>query len=90
MTKENLYSPSTIAFAKDIIDSKSGIDFTRLFEECVKKPECFILGSNKKITEEDLIINIVYEGRLLLGVYASFESAIIAGVSTIAKSLGLL
>jgi hypothetical protein len=89
MSKEKMFSPGEVAFVKNVIKKRVGIDFSELFDSYSRNQNFFKLRGAKKATEVALINDILDEGRLQLGAGANFEELIIAGASSMAKLLGL-
>jgi hypothetical protein len=90
MTEKKEFSPGEIAYIKDIIKRKLNLVFSELFARYSSKPEFFSSKRGKKVTEKDLINEIVFEGKVQLGNGADFEKIVVAGTSSIAASLDLL
>jgi len=90
MTKETILSPEKVAAIKEILEREVGIDFKQLFQAYSTDLGFLEYRDGKKLTEADLINDILDDGKSQLGDDASFEDIVTIGTLTIAAPFGLI
>lgn len=90
MTKETILSPEELAAIKEIIENEVGIDFAKLFKAYQEDLSALEFRDGKKLTEADLINDILDNGKAQSGDEASFENIVTTGTLTIAVPFGLI
>lgn len=87
MSKEH-FSSEEVVLVTEILKKKLEIDFADLFDAYKNNPVLIELKDNKKVTEADLIKDILDDGEFQLGSLGKFEDKVVEGTKTLAGSLG--
>ncbi len=91
MGKEGERTPEQLAAAiKEIIESFLELEYQQLLDAYLVSPTYLEYRDGTPLTEEDLIADILDDGKMLGEEHATFDDIVIAGASGIAFELGFV